>query len=122
MVAQLDHHELYRCIHGDVGNQLRGDAGFVMLEHTVAKPVPTHIAGSTAGRQWRRRPERTGFLIADVERLAAAVHKRVIVPGGEPELVRIFHPGIGAPALADDCLLYTSPSPRDGLLSRMPSS
>ena len=25
-------------------------------------------------------------------------------------------------ALADNCLLYTSPSPRDGLLSRMPSS
>ena len=25
-------------------------------------------------------------------------------------------------AWADDCLLYTSPSPRDGLLSRMPSS
>ena len=25
-------------------------------------------------------------------------------------------------ALAKDCLLYTSPSPRDGLLSRMPSS
>ena len=24
--------------------------------------------------------------------------------------------------LARDCLLYTSPSPRDGLLSRMPSS
>ena len=27
-----------------------------------------------------------------------------------------------AEALSDDCLLYTSPSPRDGLLSRMPSS
>ena len=25
-------------------------------------------------------------------------------------------------ALSQDCLLYTSPSPRDGLLSRMPSS
>ena len=25
-------------------------------------------------------------------------------------------------ALAEACLLYTSPSPRDGLLSRMPSS
>ena len=24
--------------------------------------------------------------------------------------------------LSGDCLLYTSPSPRDGLLSRMPSS
>ena len=33
--------------------------------------------------------------------------------------------GIGEHAFADDikgCLLYTSPSPRDGLLSRMPSS
>ena len=30
------------------------------------------------------------------------------------EKFRIFHPG--------GCLLYTSPSPRDGLLSRMPSS
>ena len=26
------------------------------------------------------------------------------------------------PANSEDCLLYTSPSPRDGLLSRMPSS
>ena len=26
------------------------------------------------------------------------------------------------PAHCDTCLLYTSPSPRDGLLSRMPSS
>ena len=25
-------------------------------------------------------------------------------------------------AFTEDCLLYTSPSPRDGLLSRMPSS
>ena len=25
-------------------------------------------------------------------------------------------------SIIDDCLLYTSPSPRDGLLSRMPSS
>ena len=28
----------------------------------------------------------------------------------------------GNSALSEDCLLYTSPSPRDGLLSRMPSS
>ena len=27
-----------------------------------------------------------------------------------------------AQAVSGDCLLYTSPSPRDGLLSRMPSS
>ena len=29
---------------------------------------------------------------------------------------------IGALKTVKDCLLYTSPSPRDGLLSRMPSS
>ena len=29
---------------------------------------------------------------------------------------------IGEKVLIVDCLLYTSPSPRDGLLSRMPSS
>ena len=28
----------------------------------------------------------------------------------------------GDPIAHGDCLLYTSPSPRDGLLSRMPSS
>ena len=30
--------------------------------------------------------------------------------------------GRAAGAMIEDCLLYTSPSPRDGLLSRMPSS
>ena len=30
--------------------------------------------------------------------------------------------GFGAKHLRSICLLYTSPSPRDGLLSRMPSS
>ena len=35
-------------------------------------------------------------------------------------LAELMVPIIGA--LYRDCLLYTSPSPRDGLLSRMPSS
>ena len=30
--------------------------------------------------------------------------------------------GLETGAVINDCLLYTSPSPRDGLLSRMPSS
>ena len=35
---------------------------------------------------------------------------------------RIIHHSIAYLVLNNDCLLYTSPSPRDGLLSRMPSS
>ena len=48
--------------------------------------------------------------------------------GGEPAGARAAEEGEGAPEAAenlddiDGCLLYTSPSPRDGLLSRMPSS
>ena len=47
--------------------------------------------------------------------------------------MRRSHDALTAPAITEDastgevhrrhhCLLYTSPSPRDGLLSRMPSS
>ena len=36
--------------------------------------------------------------------------------------VEVFHLNIGQPDIETPCLLYTSPSPRDGLLSRMPSS
>ena len=42
----------------------------------------------------------------------------VLVGGGNNGGDGLF----AAAALAQRCLLYTSPSPRDGLLSRMPSS
>ena len=38
------------------------------------------------------------------------------------ELLDALTGDVHAPHLLDVCLLYTSPSPRDGLLSRMPSS
>ena len=53
-----------------------------------------------------------GYLIADVMRQAA---------GTDLGLVSVGHVGVG-PTSGGICLLYTSPSPRDGLLSRMPSS
>src|SRR5680860_1255567 len=37
-------------------------------------------------------------------------------------VVMTVNPGFGGQSYLSACLLYTSPSPRDGLLSRMPSS
>ena len=44
------------------------------------------------------------------------------VPGPEEVLVDIVSSALNRADLLQRCLLYTSPSPRDGLLSRMPSS
>ena len=54
LVAQRDHHELHRGVHGHVGEHFRGDAGLVMLEHAVSEPVPAHVAGAAARGQRRR--------------------------------------------------------------------
>ena len=45
----------------------------------------------------------------------------VTVSGGAGNTL-LLKKGTGSAAIALGCLLYTSPSPRDGLLSRMPSS
>ena len=51
-----------------------------------------------------------------------------LMTGGEESVVRTWQAFLintvfwGGIAHAGVCLLYTSPSPRDGLLSRMPSS
>jgi len=76
--------------------------GFIMLEHACTRIVSaTHIRTDRGGQR-RRRPERTRFLVADVYASPLLSLSGVIVPSGQPELVRVFHPGNGAPTLADD--------------------
>ena len=66
-----------------------------------------------------------GVLQADGQLDRAALRKLIFeVPEERRWLEALLHPLI-AKEIADhlsNCLLYTSPSPRDGLLSRMPSS
>ena len=64
-----------------------------------------------------------GFVIGSLDMedafcRAIVEHVRTIIVSIDYRLA----PESQAPAQLDDCLLYTSPSPRDGLLSRMPSS
>ena len=83
---------------------------------SLPEPVPLRLTGVTC----------TGFAImflffgvaggwAALAPLdSAAVAQGVIKVAGDRKLIQHLEGGI--------CLLYTSPSPRDGLLSRMPSS
>ena len=64
-----------------------------------------------------------GWLMA---RLAGLDFIERTIPPDDPAMraeILLLSSSIRVPALEHDgCLLYTSPSPRDGLLSRMPSS
>ncbi len=73
-----------------------------MLEHAVAEAVPADVGRSTAPGQRRRRPELTGFLVAQIERFAAGVAHRVVFPRRQAEFVGVLGPGIGLAAFRND--------------------
>ena len=64
----------------------------------------------------------------DVQKVDLSVIKDILVRTNSLEALKELEKEINQPELIDIdeayrfCLLYTSPSPRDGLLSRMPSS
>ena len=58
----------------------------------------------------------SGSLLAVLDRPVDLDLLRRKVAAGIPSMPRLVE------RVVDTCLLYTSPSPRDGLLSRMPSS
>ena len=88
----------------------------------------------------QRAFESAGYIctsrIATVVRLAAALEKPVLIEGppgvGKTELAKTCATVVDRPLVrlqcyegldeSKACLLYTSPSPRDATLSRMPSS
>ena len=65
----------------------------------------------------RHLSERTLAAAGYTEREAATITEHIM----DTELRGLDYGGL-ARTLSVFCLLYTSPSPRDGLLSRMPSS
>ena len=62
-------------------------------------------------------------VLAEAKKLEAQGKPMIHLGLGQPDFKTPKHVVDAAKkALDDGCLLYTSPSPRDGLLSRMPSS
>ena len=86
---------------------------------TAATPAWAEIAGTQA----------TGFATSVIACNAEAAIECTLPPESTPDgrpgvslLIFAFNQDALTTAVIDRCLLYTSPSPRDGLLSRMPSS
>ena len=65
---------------------------------------------------------RKGNVIEQDGKLYVVLTAENIHPGKGTPVSQIEMRRIGDGVKISDCLLYTSPSPRDGLLSRMPSS
>ena len=105
IVGEPQHEELDRRVGGDVDLQLRADAGLAQLEGAVAEAVAGDVGARLAFRRRRqrgRRPELAGLLVAQVDRLAAGVGDRIVVPRRQPQLVRVLAPGVAAAGLRDD--------------------
>ena len=67
--------------------------------------------------------DRTGDIFRHANFLGVGKNGGVLaVAGDDPSCKSSTLPSQSEPALFDACLLYTSPSPRDATLSRMPSS
>ena len=68
----------------------------------------------------------TSCLLTDspyyAEGIAETPLKLILIPAATFRSTLSSHPKLSIRLLDNYCLLYTSPSPRDGLLSRMPSS
>ena len=98
------------------------------MQFPGAEPTVEHHLAVTA---WGMHPDRIGVGVeADQEKInggtaTEAVFNRLteIEQALMTRRCRQFViAAMGSAALMGGCLLYTSPSPRDGLLSRMPSS
>ena len=75
------------------------------------------VVDGDRGNTFKRGLRQCGLVIACQARLPAGIRRAGQVWRVTPETL-----DAGISPHHEDCLLYTSPSPRDGLLSRMPSS
>ena len=94
IVADLHHRELHRRIRGHIDPGLRVNSALAVFEHAVAESVPAHVRFRASPRHGRGRPEVPRLFIAQIICLATGVAHRIVAPRSQPELVRVFRPGI----------------------------
>ena len=107
-------------INGKCVRLLKGD--FNAQTNYDADPMAVARDYAEAGAEWMHIVDLDGAKTGNAEqadlilKIANSANIKVQTGGGIRDLIQIKR------LLNEGCLLYTSPSPRDGLLSRMPSS
>ncbi|MNF86938.1 hypothetical protein D3C84_693890 [compost metagenome] len=101
-VADLQQGVLDRRVERHVDPELAFDTLFAVLEAAVAEAVARHVRAAAAPGPGRGGPVVPGFIVAQVQGLAAGVANRIVVPGGQAELVGVQVPGVGAATFRDD--------------------
>ena len=91
---------------------------FLQRAADVYPEYPSVVYGSVQ-YTWEQTRERCTRLGAALNNIGIEKNQTVAIMA--PNIPAMYEAHFGVP-LCGACLLYTSPSPRDGLLSRMPSS
>ena len=102
IVAEPEDEKLHGSIHGDINGRFGMDAVIDMLEHAIAKTVTCNIRLAAAERPWHRGPEFARRLVADIERLAAAVADGIVDPRRQAEGMRVLAPCVGGAGFGYD--------------------
>jgi len=101
-----------------VANGMTGDYGLLIRGNAIARQDPNTDTQMTYGIRYADTNSRIHSFICENFISATTYISHV---GGD-SATALANATIGNRYTAGACLLYTSPSPRDGLLSRMPSS
>ena len=126
-----DSGEIY--VHGSQFSKIRGELAYIPQTEQVNWLFPLNSADVVMlGRQrkigWFRKPSKLDreIVVESLHRVGLEDRRDSLITelsGGQRQRLFVARAlAQEAHTLLLDCLLYTSPSPRDGLLSRMPSS
>ena len=104
------------------GTQRSGQGAFGNMCRSGRMFAPTKV-----WRKWHRKVNLNERRYAVASAIAASACPPLVMARGHridevPELPLVVDSSVDSLAKTKDCLLYTSPSPRDATLSRMPSS
>ena len=102
IVANFQDRIFDRVVERHVDRQRRMNPCLAMLKDADAEAVTAHVRRGTPAGEWCGRPVMTSLFVAQIERFAARVTHRVVVPRRQAVLVGVFAPGVGDTIFGDD--------------------